>query len=148
MNGETDIRDIVLNKVKDSIIPTIVLKLRRQRMQIHPDEHETDIYEQLDIDVSTQLQAHFYNKTAKDITIGLIDRDVYQEKRLCEHAQILCKTNNEDAIFQEYLWDTDSVWLTTSGVYLHINSDEYVKVVGEENSRTKGYNRAEILHKS
>mgnify|MGYP003141980100 CR=1 FL=1 len=148
MNGETDIRDIVLNEVKDSIIPTIVLKLRRQRMQIHPDEHETDIYEQLDIDVSTQLQAHFYNKTAKDITIGLIDRDVYQEKRLCEHAQILCKTNNEDAIFQEYLWDTDSVWLTTSGVYLHINSDEYVKVVGEENSRTKGYNRAEILHKS
>tara|TARA_R100000315_G_C5221946_1_gene133605 strand:- start:321 stop:767 length:447 start_codon:yes stop_codon:yes gene_type:complete len=148
MNGETDIRDIVLNEVKDSIIPTIVLKLRRQRMQIHPDEHETDIYEQLDIDVSTQLQAHFYNKTAKDITIGLIDRDVYQEKRLYEHAQILCKTNNEDAIFQEYLWDTDSVWLTTSGVYLHINSDEYVKVVGEENSRTKGYNRAEILHKS
>jgi hypothetical protein len=148
MNGETDIRDIVLNEVKDSIIPTIVLKLRRQRMQIHPDEHETDIYEQLDIDVSTQLQAHFYNKTAKDITIGLIDRDVYQEKRLCEHAQILCKTNNEDAIFQEYLWDTDSVWLTTSGVYLHINADEYVKVVGEENSRTKGYNRAEILHKS
>jgi hypothetical protein len=65
-----------------------------------------------------------------------------------EHAQILCKTNNEDAIFQEYLWDTDSVWLTTSGVYLHINADEYVKVVGEENSRTKGYNRAEILHKS
>ena len=148
MNGETDIRDIVLNEVKDSIIPTIVLKLRRQRMQIHPDEHETDIYEQLDQDVSTQLQAHFYNKTAKDITIGLIDRDVYQEKRLYEHAQILCKTNNEDAIFQEYLWDTDSVWLTTSGVYLHINSDEYVKVVGEENSRTKGYNRAEILHKS
>jgi hypothetical protein len=148
MNGETDIRDIVLNEVKDSIIPTIVLKLRRQRMQIHPDEHETDIYEQLDIDVSTQLQAHFYNKTAKDITIGLIDRDVYQEKRLYEHAQILCKTNNEDAIFQEYLWDTDSVWLTTSGVYLHINADEYVKVVGEENSRTKGYNRAEILHKS
>jgi hypothetical protein len=148
MNGETDIRDIVLNEVKDSIIPTIVLKLRRQRMQIHPDEHETDIYEQLDQDVSTQLQAHFYNKTAKDITIGLIDRDVYQEKRLYEHAQILCKTNNEDAIFQEYLWDTDSVWLTTSGVYLHINADEYVKVVGEENSRTKGYNRAEILHKS
>jgi hypothetical protein len=148
MNGETDIRDIVLNEVKDSIIPTIVLKLRRQRMQIHPDEHETDIYEQLDQDVSVQLQAHFYNKTAKDITIGLIDRDVYQEKRLYEHAQILCKTNNEDAIFQEYLWDTDSVWLTTSGVYLHINADEYVKVVGEENSRTKGYNRAEILHKS
>ena len=148
MNGETDIRDIVLNEVKDSIIPTIVLKLRRQRMQIHPDEHETDIYEQLDIDVSTQLQAHFYNKTAKDITIGLIDRDVYQEKRLYEHAQILRKTNNEDAIFQEYLWDTDTVWLTDSGVYLHINADEYVKVVGEENSRTKGYNRAEILHKS
>jgi hypothetical protein len=147
MHEQTDIRELMLESVKDSIIPTIVLKLRRQRMQIHPDEHETDIYEQLDQDVSVQLQAHFYNKTAKDITIGLIDRDVYQEKRLYEHAQILCKTNNEDAIFQEYLWDTDTVWLTDSGVYLHINVDEHVKIVGEENSRTKGYVKAQILHK-
>ena len=139
MQNETDIRQLMLESVKDSIIPTIALKLRRQRMQVHPDEHETDIYEQLDQDVSVRLQAHFYNKTAEQITIGLIDRDVYQEKRLYEHAQILCKTGNVDATFQEYLWDSDTVWLTRSGVYIHVNADEYIKIIGDERSRTKGY---------
>tara|TARA_R100000458_G_C8215719_1_gene201749 strand:- start:517 stop:957 length:441 start_codon:yes stop_codon:yes gene_type:complete len=143
MHEQTDIRQLMLESVKDSIIPTIALKLRRQRMQVHPDEHETDIYEQLDQDVSTQLQAHFYNKTAEQITIGLIDRDVYQEKRLYEHAQILCKTTNEDATFQEYLWDSDTVWLTRSGVYLHVNAEERIKIVGDERSRTRGYTKSE-----
>ena len=131
MNQETDIRELMLEKVKDSIIPTVTLKLRKLRMQIHPDEYETDIYEQIDQDISVRLQAHFYNKTAKQITIGLIDRDVYQEKRLYEHAQILCKTTNEGATFQEYLWDSDTVWLTRSGVYLHVNEDEQIKIVGD-----------------
>ena len=131
MNQQTDIRELMLEKVKDSIIPTVTLKLRKLRMQIHPDEYETDIYEQIDQDISVRLQAHFYNKTAKQITIGLIDRDVYQEKRLYEHAQILCKTGNVDATFQEYLWDSDTVWLTRSGVYLHVNEDEQIKIVGD-----------------
>ena len=142
MYGETDIRDIVLNQVKNSIIPTMVKLIRRRRMQIHPDEHMTDIYEQLDQDVTTLVAQEFYNKSVKDIVEMPIDGENCLEVRVKEHALILSKLLwKQDATFSECLWGTDTIWVTNADrTYLHINADEQIKVIGDK----RGYIKASI----
>ena len=142
MYGETDIRDIILNQVKDSIIPTMVTLIRRRRMQIHPDEHMTDIYEQLDQDVTTLVAQELYNKSVKDIREMAIDGENSLEVRILEHSLILSKLLREqDATFCECLWGTDTIWVTNAGnTYIHINSDEQIKIIGDK----RGYIKTSI----
>ena len=120
----------------------MVKLIRRRRMQIHPDEHMTDIYEQLDQDVTTLIAQEFYNKSVKDIVEMAIDGENSLEVRVLEHALILSKLlGKQDATFSECLWGTDTIWVTNADqTYLHINADEQIKVIGDK----RGYIRASI----